>query len=314
MVLDKYHRGSALLVTLLITGAISLILLSVATFTIRELRVTSALEDSSLAYAAAEAGIEDGLLRWRFDRNSEVPQGDMQATVSRALRVDLLTGDIRTNVAIGEQLPQDPTHSIYDLRMWYKTPLVGNLTDLQSPLHEKKLFKDQTLEMDVSGLRGQTLLFHFATIPGKNWSARIESRVVAEDANGLATELCAEAACKQFSTDPATASQIAITIPFGPEQLAYRLRIKPYIFDTANPLVDAGAESYITYVLEVPGAARERTQQLLDDGTTYIEATGYFGAAKRKLLAKVDRRSGTVLGVYDFALFAGDPAANLIPD
>lgn len=310
---NRLEAGSALLATLVITGAVGLILVSVAGFTARELRITTALEDSSIAYAAAEAGIEEGLLRWRYARNTELPQAEMQESVERAERVNLTTGDIQTNVPLGEVLIQDATHSVYDLRMWYKTPQVGLATDLESSTHEKKLFKDQTLEMDVSNLRGETLLFRFATVPGTNRSARIETRVIAEDAEGNVTELCANAGCKQLTPDPVTRSQVTITVPQGPDTLAYRLRVKPFIFITGNPLIDAGAESYITYAIELPGASVNRTTRLLDDGITYIEATGYYGSAKRKLLAKVDRRSGTVLGVYDFALYAGDPNANILP-
>jgi hypothetical protein len=49
---------------------------------------------------------------------------------------------------------------------------------------------------------------------------------------------------------------------------------------------------------------RDNAVALVDTGETTIESIGTFGQVKRKLQAKIDRTSGTLIGIFDFALFS----------
>ena len=44
----------------------------------------------------------------------------------------------------------------------------------------------------------------------------------------------------------------------------------------------------------------------IDSRYTYIEATGYFGGAKRKLKISIDRATGSMLTPYDFLLYSNE--------
>lgn len=44
----------------------------------------------------------------------------------------------------------------------------------------------------------------------------------------------------------------------------------------------------------------------IDTGITHIEVTGYYGGAKRKLEAKMDRKTNAFLGIFDRTLYVGE--------
>lgn len=307
------RRGSALITTMIIAGSVGLILAGIVRFAVVQLQTASGLEDGTLAYAAAEAGIEEGLLRWRYDRNVELPVVNNQETIPNTPveRVDLTTGATPSVVALGTLLPP-ATDSAYDLRIWYKAPKIGDATKLSDPNYEYRINKDQTAQVDVSNLRGEILQLDYAVPAGDQ--ARVEVSLVTQNGcpavAGVTPDLCEVS--KQLS-DMATGGTLLIPIPAGLDQNPFRVRIKPFIFK-AGTATAAEPTSYITYALKPTKSA----SSLIDSGTTIIESTGYYGNAKRKLVAKINRLSGTILGIYDYAVYCGgvqttDPDCLAVP-
>ncbi len=298
-------RGSALITTVIITGSVGLVMAGVVRFAVVQLRTASGLEEGIIAYAAAEAGIEEGLLRWRYDRNIELPLANTQEVMpdTPARRVNLTAGTVPETVQAGAPLPP-VNDSVYDLRIWYKAQTIGDKAQLADANYPYRIFKDQTTDIDVSNLRGEILQFDFALPTG--YEARVEARLVVESGcnpiGAVTPDLCEIS--KQLS-DVSTHGTLVIPIPAGLDQTPYRVRIKPFIFPTSSTST-APATTYITYALRPTVSATS----LIDSGITVIESTGYFGNAKRKLLAKIDRRSGTVLGIYDYALFSLEQLGN----
>jgi hypothetical protein len=294
-----HQSGSALLATILLTATIGLIGVGIARISLVDLRVASSFEDSAIAYAAAEAGIEEGLLRVRFDRNTEIPVANMREETNQAELINLSSG-----VTLGSPVqrgvgPFTPSEQLYELRVWYKESQIGSSSssDLQNPSYPYRLYKDQTLELNVSNLRGQNLTFAYQAPAGV--AARIETRIVRDNC-GSTGVFCETN--KQF-TDPSIGQTgITISVPSGPADGVYRLRIKPFLF-VLGTQIPAAPSSYIAYHLRP-----QVSDNLVDAGITYIESTGYYGVARRTLIAKVERRTGTVLGVYDYALFSADIA------
>lgn len=291
--------GSALVVSLILTASIGLVLAGMARFVQSSLRITSNTEDATLAFAAAEAGIEDGLLRWRYNRDVELPRlvdVEMQKSVTRANRVNLTTGEVDPLAELGQGISSSSTDSRYDLRIWYKAPAVG-ISSPEIPRdasYAYQLAKDKMLDVDVSGLRGQTLVFSYA-LPDPNLRATVEARLIREDSNGTLVEV------KRVET-AVTNGSVTLEIPAGSDNLGYRVRYKAFILTGDG--APAADDSRIHYALSLPAAAAERATGLIDTGSTIIESTGYYGGAKRTLVAKIDRTSGTVLGIFDYVLFA----------
>lgn len=293
------RRGSALLVTMVITGVIGMTLAGLGRMVALHLQVSGSLEDSTIAFAAAEAGIEEGLVRWRFNRDIEVPDlpdgTEMQESVPMANRVNLTTGETTSGTGIGLNIPSTSPDSRYDLRIWYKAPEVGTLADLGSATYPYRLAKDETLDMDITNLGGETISFTYQLGAGETGCALIEAKVFQEDANGNLLE-------EKTVTSQASENNVVLSISSGAQK--YRLRIKPFIFATCDSRAPAADSSYINYFMSVANLSENRADKLLDTGVSVVESTGYYGSAKRTLRALVDRRTGTILSLYDYTLFA----------
>jgi len=74
----------------------------------------------------------------------------------------------------------------------------------------------------------------------------------------------------------------------APLGLTSKIRIKPF------------GDSLLNYTIT------STTGTKMDSRYTYIESTGYFGGAKRKLKISIDRATGSMLTPYDFLLYSSE--------
>lgn len=291
------ERGSGLLATILLVASIGVILASMSRLAIQSLDQVTTFEEASMAFAAAEAGIEEGLLRWRYDRSIEIPDlsGGMDRSQFVARRVNLATGQVTENVpiAVGLDTAQETiTDPLYDLRIWYKARSIGDPDLLGTPAYPERLVKDGVLELDVTDLAGLTIRISFRTNNASQ--TQLETRVLAyDDQVGSITDACA--GCKMIHP-PVFEGAWEIVIPPANPLSSYKLRLRPFILNADG--APAPNDSSIDYAIQTLADDR-----LIDSGTTYIEATGYFVGSQRKLLVTIDRASGTILNNYDYALF-----------
>lgn len=66
-------RGSAIVITMLLISAISMISFGLAKALVLNTSTVTLYEDGSVAYYAAESGLEEGFLRYRYNQNATVP-------------------------------------------------------------------------------------------------------------------------------------------------------------------------------------------------------------------------------------------------
>ena len=126
----KGFKGSTLLLALLVAGFITIVGLAVSRLAVTETRMSSSVTDSSAAYYAAEACLEDSLWQWRNNRNVEV---------------NLTTKNLDNNIGCQEKI-------------WYKT--AGSVGDFDHfPQSSKTLTKDESWEMRVDGLSSITIKY-----------------------------------------------------------------------------------------------------------------------------------------------------------
>lgn len=292
------NTGNALLITMLVVVVISAIGLSVSRLTLSQVRQTSQLEDSVTAYYAAESGIEQGLLMWRYNRDVEVPaniEGGMSEQDQNAMRVDLdlMTVTYPTNILT--EIPQDRKKSYYDLRVWYKNPIVASnseevvcsdtstsemCTNPDRPIVDTgalpALEKDQAIEYNVEGLSDVTLKWDFVTDYGAAGcdTCRLEVTQINEDGDDV---------FKKFYDYSQRSGRF---IDFSNENIRL-LRLRVF------------GDSLKEYNLSVDSPNKMSSRY------STIESLGYYGNAKRKLQIKIDRATGSILGPYDFLLFQG---------
>jgi len=283
-------QGFALLLTLVVVSVIGVVAFGVGRLTLTEFKQGLQFQNSQDALQTAEAGIEDGLLRYRYDRNTEVPFGSKDTcsvsteptdTTSFVLRVNLTTGT-RSCINPLVTVAPNPSEHVYDLKIYYKSKSLNPST---SPV----VAKDGTY--NISGIDSSTTNL---TITAKDSSA---------------SSNCAK------QTNPQNAYvQIEYTATDG------SVSSKPEILTEGsrdyNRLIGGGYSPLISGSTSVEIKPLENCIQLggqlsganpIDFGTTIVQSVGYYNGVKRSLSSYINRSTGTTQGIYNYVLFSPGP-------
>lgn len=322
-------QGSALILTILLITAVSTILFSVARLTYSDIAQVGRLEESIVAQEAAESGLEMGLLTFRLNHEAETTF-NATATLGDALNFDLTSNQIVSSVTQSSY-----SNPLASTKMWWKEDRLGallegsfNVDTTQSP----KLFKDQSQELDLSNLVGGELRFYWTGMPdhlplpqcgsadcdSSTQFLGLEFVLNAVDSTGqvlecnkrMPVETDWPVAINNSSPVPERYSSLSwncprciqynVDDPTRCDQYTwstyskYKLRIKPYIRTT-----DDNLKPYIYYA----AIGNETNPALpIDNGTTHIYSTGFYGSTKRTLIIDLDRSSTRLLGLYDLII------------
>jgi len=241
-------RGSALIITMLVVATISAAAFGLSQIFLADLRVATSAEDSLKAFYAAEAGTEEGLLRYRVDRTNETLNNNT-AIPTRFV----LDGQY---VLSTTYLANGPVDSV--------TEHNGGLGNLDFPNGD--IFQDQTFEVATSPNNTGTVAINWVWDPGppSNPECGVEVTNIL-DLGGF--EKFLYPGTSGSSSD--SGARVAI-------------RVKPL------------CASLDTLTL-TPQGEIGRTLQTID-------STGTVGRAKRKLQAVLNRRTGSLVGIFDFIL------------
>lgn len=274
------NSGSALLITMLLIGTIGVILLIAARTNIIRLRTATNLSESQVAYYAAEAGIEEGLLAYRADRSIEVPitteQPSEESTdYRRVILGSIASGDTIKAEGQSTNVPLDPTKPTYDMKIYSR----GEQAEIEMKADDILQFKrpEHTFNLEweiISGGSNVLADMEYAYISSinKQW----HSSFLGNDVYG-------------------SRGSFPMLADTGENGV---IRIRLLVPQDKNPGVNISqVRAKITM---------KAMQGVIDLGYTYIESIGYFGQAKRKLQAKIDNQSGALIGIFDFTLYAGD--------
>lgn len=268
MVKSEHNKGNALVIALILITIILTIALGVGYMTVAEVKMQTSLEEASIAYSAAEAGIEDGLLRWRY--NHDVETVDINPVYKEQIdRVDLGVGTVeKQSVPPDPVIPQVSDASWYDLKVTYRK--LTSATDAISGTIEK----DKVLE--ISGLDDKHYAIPNAVTLHINFTM-----------NGPVAEI------KVAHIGGIVESSIGSN---ATPNFLYTLQTN----DVVKVRAWSGDVDYTMYATQigVPDVA-------LDTGETTIESVGYYGDSKRKLVAKIDRKNSVLLGIFDMTLYSG---------
>lgn len=326
MLINRFKQsknvGAALVITLIVVTVISAIAFSVSRMLVSEVKQITRLEDSEMAYQAAESGIEAGLLLYRYNKDIEVPAdvtGGMDEKVTKAMRVNVTDGKLEaSNLDINANLiDMIKSKSYYDLRIWHKnynkdgvsveevnsnpciqvTDVNGvksyptycvpdNPGEVGSTQSIPALAKDGSVEYNINKLDGKIYLKwgYMNTTPTRQEKDQMRLEYTAYDADGQIAE---NGNGKElFTYFDAIRSQGGDVISLNVTN-AQDLRIKSWGGDLDN------------YKMTLASSNAK-----LDSRYTYIESTGYYGGSKRKLKVKIDRQTGSIVSTYDFVLLS----------
>jgi hypothetical protein len=166
-------RGSAIIIAMLMITAIGGIAFAIGRLLFIESVSASYYVNGSIAYYAAESGLEEGFLRYRYNRNAEVPFATWELGDDKVFRTDLTANTTDTAVLSGilssESLASTSTmNQLYDLRMgyigtggapWFGPPDKGtngmDANDFPTPVDNSAPYyikKDEAIKIDLTGL------------------------------------------------------------------------------------------------------------------------------------------------------------------
>ncbi|HSX42135.1 MAG TPA: hypothetical protein VLE93_02170 [Candidatus Saccharimonadales bacterium] len=303
----RRSSASSLIFVMLVVAGIVTVTLGVQRLALVQFGQSSADEDNVAAYYAAKAGIEDGLVRFRFGRNVDTIRRDTNgAVLSTAERYDLTAGsavgNVQDNTTITSTSGYNPVHQYYDLKVDYKT--TNAALTLASPIAQ-----DDSLEL--TGFPDSTndyyLRYQFSWTGNPSGCSVTIQQI---NQNGSGTQFQPQVVVSQIGSQPtydsaAQGTNLLIRGGTGGGSVASTLRIRPLgtsgVGSSCYNLGSVGA----TFSTVTSSSGTTSANVNFDSTVSKITATGYAGATKRTLLATVDRKSGTLLSIYDFNVYGG---------
>jgi hypothetical protein len=269
----------------------------VGRLTLREIRQTTKFQDSQNALLAAEAGIEDGLLRFRFSRDAQVPfnltgtpaaqrcstADEPTKDTELVLRVNLSTTDASERArCVNPKLvgAPDPHDIVYDLKIYFKATSLGDFSNPASAVTNPSIKKDGTFEIAGITPAVSRLVFKDDVVRETPNAAgfREEIRYLNESGQQVGdTQIVSGRKAQDIDH-----SGLRVDLPSG----SAKLRFKSFAGETTFVAID-------------------QVGTPIDFGFTYVVSIGYFNGVKRKLETAINRQNGTIHGVYDYVLFGG---------
>lgn len=283
----KKRLGSSLLLVLMMLTVVAPMAIAVGALTIIETRSSSRLADSTAAYYAAEAGIEESLLAFKNKTLASVPTAKQNLTTYGA---NCTSSDRCYTVGITNSVPEVGSVSRIN-----EVGYTGNPT----------LKKDNSIEIDLGSMVTKPanieFAFHSTTgtvardLPALCGQAnppaycryRIEVTYLLSEASSEGQRFTHGMLVRDDENIPILLSRDATTLS-GTQVWGTvdKVRIKPTYGDISY--------AYRGVNGQVPAQ------------TISIKSTGEYSQTKRTLEAKLDRNSGSVIGLFDFVIYAGN--------
>jgi len=300
----KKQKGTALLMTILLAGVISSLAFGLTKITLNEFFVGTKTEEGTEAYYAAEAGVQDALMRYKFhDKNNLEMPNDATQESNRVVRVYVNRERVAGKAASvngGSRPSLGENDYVYDLKVWYKE-------DCFSEPCEYVLKKDESALFDVSNLSSGNLRVIWR-VPGNNSGNRADAKLWyriydpsngrnINDPRGLDRDFFTYLAYFNESQNPARniPELNGFALPRGSARTISLLGGQALKFKAF------GAD--IRLLLQTV-----RPNEFLGGPVTHIESTGYYGNTARKLEVLVDRNTKSIIDVFDYVIYSGADA------
>lgn len=281
-------RGSSLILVVVIMSAIITVVFGANRLALVQYNQSNRDEDNVAALYAAKAGIEDGLARFRYNRDAE--------TGATPDRYDLTTGTQNANPI--------PTDQYYDLSIKFRNSQIGSFTDFTN---NPTAVKDTVLELtgfSQDWPNPYYLRYRFDFFDcSPNQSQLVQIQQITQTADQNAPITYDQITVKKpngTTVDSQDTTNIFIhSLPNAGERLTSSVRLRAY----------GCSIKYALATTESSGAGGNVGPEF-DNLKTTITATGYYGQTKRTLVADINRVSGQLIGIYDFNIYAGGGSPN----
>jgi len=329
---NKNQKGIALITTIILTSVMLSSIVLITKEMADEVQNSTRLDNSLIAYYAAEAGIEDALLEFRYDHSAQISK-ENDAAKPTAVDVDCTNKNNCTprTVNLSSNLPDYTTKayntSYYDLTMWNRTPCIITLANPTDPNSNgcqviQPVKKDDTVEFVVPNMtQNVTLDWNWnSEIDTQNSGFRVEITVYEGDGEIIPAEGLLDQNGNQvtdsksnyggkFFTDPNTKTVTIRKTAVGSGKKI--IRLKPTYVDKGsyNSITGSYSEGKSLPSGNIPSINLNINKNLPRDFitglTTKIESVGYYGGVQREITAIVDRPSGNILNIFDYVIYSG---------
>lgn len=294
MRLYNHHHGSSLILVLLVIAGILTVVFGAQRVTLVQFSQSNREEDNVSAYYAARAGIEDGLIRYRFSRDAETVK-------DKVYRYNLTAGASMTeNVDEGSSIANyQPLNQYYDLSLNFKTSQI-NMSNGQPVFGGDHQVADGDF-LELTGFEPSEddyylhYAFRFVNADGTTCnSANLSKALVQIEQRTENNRIANHQAIAIGEVYNSAIQQPNILISGANHTTSVRIRpyfcAVQYAFNTTESNnTSANTDPVISF----------------DSLTATIKSVGYFGSAKRTLLATVNRSTGRLIDIYDFNALAG---------
>lgn len=269
--------GAALLITMVIIATVGALVLALGRLALSELRITTTLTDSTIAYYAAEAGLEKGLLEFRLNKNKEI--------ISEEQDLSQILG-----LGLG-----------YQLTSTYLVTFIGGQYD------RKFLPKDQTLQIDFPATnKPDQLNFNWQAV--RNPPGLTQGIIEYSFIHGMNGEIT------DTHIFPSAYGGGDLTCPLVPPIPPYFYPGIPSGILTINISTIPNPKKLIIKYLSCDPNSTGMNYWITSSPNTgkfggpnsTISSLGSFEKSQRKLEATVSRRTGTLLGIFEYVLYGGE--------
>ncbi|MEK7202528.1 MAG: hypothetical protein AAB669_03325 [Patescibacteria group bacterium] len=299
--------GSSLVLVVVVMAGIIIVVFGASRLTLVQYNQANRDEDNVFALYAAKAGIEDGLLRYRYNRNAET-------TDTKVARYNLTTGTSAGEVAEGSKTLNftKPTDQYYDMKLNFRVQSLGDFDFSPDPFSvtpKPILAKDDFLE--ISGFEEKSSLYYLRVAfkfyepvthaACSNPNALVQIQRVVEGISNPYEQITAKPTNDRY--DSLGSSNIEVNL-INPSRLATTFRVRPYYCDVAYAI--ATTTDINGRGVDNDGKKTSDAGLLFGGLKSYITSTGYYGEAKRTLIGEIDRISGQLISIYDFNLYSGE--------
>lgn len=317
------QRGSAIIIAIFLITAVGSVAFGIGRLFALQSNISGFYENATIAYYSAESGVEEGLLRYRHNKN---------AVVTTAAGYENLS-DMKQLATT----PSDPVKFFYGMQMNYLGSYYGadiykktsafSDSDLNDSTYignsEFKIKRDNSIKIDVSNL---------AVIGSDNGGDLNLYLRTPKYATGLSCE--GTYGFTTGKTRPYIEAKVTgvVDTAFQEEKVALQYRSTGTHTDEEvlatssdsgvlayNNLLTKIRDSRDTYRIFTSGKVElslkpigcdvyfglkpaDATKQIAQPYST-IKSTGYYGGVTRTLEARIDRQAGTLYDLFDFVIY-----------
>jgi hypothetical protein len=292
----KKLRASSLVLVVVVMAGIIIVVFGASRLTLVQYNQSNRDEDNIFALSAARAGIEDGLLRFRYNRNAETTDG-------KVARYDLTTGVSADEVDEGSKASFGLNEQYYDMKLNFRGGQIGTFDDNTT----NTVAKDDVLELtgfpnspDKYYLRYWFEFTDCGNTPTANRLVQIQqvSKTSNSDSPIAYDQTTVNYPANGTTVDSKDSGNLFIRTNLGQDNsLTSSVRLRSYGCSIKYSLATSLTSNGI-------GQGNDAGPKF-DSLKSTITSTGYYGAAKRTLIAEINRSSGQLIGIYDFNIYSG---------